>query len=71
MNSGFAPPAAEKAKTLFPQPRRWRAAAFKPGPGTALAARRSDTLTLPGAANGAGILSDARPCRGIVFTFDA
>ena len=26
-NSAFALPAAEEAKTLFPQPRRWRAAA--------------------------------------------
>jgi len=35
-NSGFAPPGAEEAKPVFPQPRQWRAEAFKPGPGLAL-----------------------------------
>ena len=35
-NGGFALPGAEEAKPQFPQPRHWRAEAFKRGPGMAL-----------------------------------
>ncbi len=40
-NGGLPPPGADAGRAQFPQPRRWRAEALKPGPGTALAARRS------------------------------
>ncbi len=38
-NGGLPPPGAGEGRPGFPQPRRWRAGATKPGPGTANAAR--------------------------------
>ena len=44
--SGQAPPGAEEAWAVLPQPRHWRAGAHKPGPGMASAARWIKSLLL-------------------------
>ena len=53
-SSGAAPPGADAAAALDPQPRHWRAAAHKPGPG--MAARQGGSnpspATISGGCNG-------------------
>ena len=44
-SSGAAPPGADAAAALDPQPRHWRAAAHKPGPG--MAARQGGSNPSP------------------------